>query len=125
MSIKKQKDFLDNAEKEIIKAMEEEERIEKTVDALTDIVYEKLLSKDKCFEYVNEKRFMFKSVKNDKFVVIAAIDYNKFKILGEKYKPFFIKAKIEDGYTLEETLYASVKAFIGKQYGIIKAEELK
>lgn len=108
----------------LLENLEEEENMAIMTDEISKDIFERLLSKGECVFEVNEREYTFKMKYTKSFVVIFAIDNMKFKIAKEKYKPFIIQSQIEEEFGLEETLLASIKAFVKKQYGIIEAEEM-
>lgn len=116
-------DKLKEVQKKIEEEMQKEEDLKEMVEVMSDDIYGNLLSRGDYEAEIDNRKFKFKIKYTESFVVIAAADMSKMKILQEKYKPFFIQAKIEEGFTLEEIVKACVKAFVGQQYGIIEAEE--
>ncbi len=57
---------------------------------------------------------------------VRLLCYNEIRMeLAENYRPLIIEGEIDEDYGPEEALEAVVTAFVAKQFGVFRAEELK
>ena len=57
---------------------------------------------------------------------VKLLCYNEIRmIMAQNYRPLIIDAEIDEDFGPEEALEAAVTAFVAKQFGVFRAEELK
>ena len=74
-----------------------------------------------------EKRYMIKGKATGgqkPSIMLFASDEAKYKLLGEKYRPFFIHGEVNNGLSTKENIKGTVIAFIRHLRGDLLAEEV-
>jgi hypothetical protein len=62
----------------------------------------------------------------DNAMVVGLACYNETRMLmAPKYRPLILEGEVDEDFGPEEALEAVVTAFVAKQFGVFKAEELK
>ena len=58
--------------------------------------------------------------------IVGLACYNETRmIMAQNYRPLIIEGEVDDDFGPEEALEAVVTAFVAKQFGVFRAEELK
>ena len=58
--------------------------------------------------------------------IVGLACYNETRmILAQNYRPLIIEGEVDEDFGPEEALEAVVTAFVAKQFGVFRAEELK
>ena len=62
----------------------------------------------------------------DDVYVVRLACYNETRmIMAQNYRPLIIEGEVDEDFGPEEALEAVVTAFVAKQFGVFRAEELK
>lgn len=62
----------------------------------------------------------------DEVHVVRLMCYNETRmIMAQNYRPLVIEGEVDEDFGPEEALEAVVTAFVAKQFGVFRAEELK
>ena len=58
--------------------------------------------------------------------IVGLACYNETRmIMAQNYRPLIIEGEVDEDFGPEEALEAVVTAFVAKQFGVFRAEELK
>lgn len=132
MNTMKPEDY-DKIIEEGLKAIDEETKTDEDIREISRIIKEELimntskgletritdLNGNWKLEYAIYKR-------RDNRQVVGLACYNETRmIMAQKYRPLILEGEIDDEFGPEEALEAVVTAFVAKQFGVFRAEELK
>ena len=114
----------------IIKGIDKEIELDKQIESDSEEIAYNLLKNNKTKFIVDKRNYLFQygtyiNKKNKQCIVIYISDIeivNKTKT-GD-YIPYIINSEIDNNFTLEENLKATVEAFLRHRLGLIKPEVL-
>lgn len=117
-------------QKEIMEEMEKESAIEQHIEESALQIAHELILKQRTKAVIDGKNFTmmyapFQDEKGVKSLNIIAINDFHFSVGNGKYRPYTIKADLDDDYSEEENLSFAVESFIRHLSGLIKPEEIE
>ncbi len=108
----------------LMNQLDSDDALEKEIMEVADKCSHDLAFRGKAFVEFNNRHYMLRARHTIDTILIIVADDLLFKIVGEKYRPAFIKGEIQNGLTYQENVRATVEAYFRHITNKIKPEEL-
>ena len=111
-----------------LKAIDEETKTDEDIREISRLIKDELIrNASKGVETritdLNGNWLLIFGIMNNRVKLLC---YNEIRMeIAENYRPLIIEGEIDEDYGPEEALEAVVTAFVAKQFGVFRAEELK
>lgn len=118
---------LQNIENELLNNIDEEVKTDNEIkNAAEEIAATLILSGSTKYSF-NDIAYSFRYICNNqtKTITVIAANINKYKIAGNKYKPFIINATLDESYSELQCATSAVEAFIRHVTGTMKPEYIE
>ncbi len=117
---------LQKIENELINSIDKETQTDNDIRTASEEIAAALVLSGSTQYSFNDIIYSFRYICNkaNKQITIVAANVNKYKIAGNKYKPFIINASLDDRYTEVQSAIAAIEGFIRHITSNIKPEYL-
>lgn len=125
-------------QQEIMKGLDEEKKIDEEIMNSSEEIASKLLSSNKAKAIIDNSNYTFiyrvinskkkasaTKIVDTKIIILTVANDIKYKISGNKYRPFFCTAEMDTSRNLKDNLKTVVEAFIRHKTGKMKPEYLE
>ena len=112
-------------EKELLSQIDQEVDLDKQIDSQANEIASSLATRGAANARIDNKNlYIVVQHKKDK-IVMAAADREKFKLMKDRYRPYTIEAEMDNKFTFQENLKATVEAFIRHLLGEVRVGPLE
>lgn len=118
---------LQNIENELLSNINEEVKADnEIINAAEEIAATLILSGSTQYSF-NDIVYSFRYICNSqtKTITIVVANVNKYKIAGNKYKPFIINVTLDESYSELQCATSAIEAFIRHVTGTMKPEYIE
>ena len=115
---------LNKIQQDLLKQIDKPLQLENLIKDTADKIARSLSTVGKAKIDFQDRTYMFRARHTDTTIILIIADELKFKILGEKYRPYFVKGEIQNNLTYQENLRAVCEAYFRHITGLIQPEVL-
>ena len=118
--------------KEGLKAIDEETKTDEDIREISRLIKDELVRntakglETRITDLNGNWKLEYAIYKKYNTTIVGLACYNETRmIMAQNYRPLIIEGEVDEDFGPEEALEAVVTAFVAKQFGVFRAEELK
>lgn len=115
-----------------LKAIDEETKTDEDIREISRLIKDELIRntskglETRVTDLNGNWKLTYAIYKKYNATVVGLACYNETRmIMAPKYRPLILEGEVDEDFGPEEALEAVVTAFVAKQFGVFRAEELK
>ena len=115
-----------------LKAIDEETKTDEDIREISRLIKDELIRntskglETRVTDLNGNWKLTYAIYKKYNTTVVGLACYNETRmIMAPKYRPLILEGEVDEDFGPEEALEAVVTAFVAKQFGVFRAEELK